>query len=69
LKNYDQIYYWKKQGTESLVELLQTPAIELYYDREPQGESIAWAEDGSGFYTLGENAKGQKAKLYFYKRR
>ena len=69
LKNYDQIYYWKKQGNESLVELLQTPAIELYYDREPQGESIAWAADGSGFYTLGENAKGQRAKLYFYKRR
>jgi hypothetical protein len=69
IKTYDNIYYWKKNGNESINELLKKPPIDLEYDREPQGEAIAWAADGSGFYTLGENAKGERAKLYYYKRK
>ncbi len=69
LRNYEHIYYWKKTSNETIVDLLKKPAIELQYDPEPQGESIAWAQDGSGFFTLSENAKGERAKLYFYKRK
>lgn len=69
LRNYNKIYYWKKKGDESLAELFKTPATELPYDRELQGESIAWAQDGSGYFTLGENAKGERSKLLFYKRK
>ena len=69
LRNYHQIFYWKKKGNETIGELLSTPAIELDYDPEPQGESIAWALNGSGFFTLSENAKGERAKLYFYRRK
>lgn len=69
LKGYEHIYYWKKTSDGSLVELLKTPATELSYDREPQGEAIAWSRDGSGFFTLGENSKGERAKLIFYKRK
>ncbi|NOT75081.1 MAG: hypothetical protein HOP08_09150 [Cyclobacteriaceae bacterium] len=69
LRNYDHIYYWKKKGDESIVELLKTPPVEIPYSREPQGESIGWALDNSGFYTLSENAKGTRAKLFYYKRK
>jgi hypothetical protein len=69
MKNYDHIYYWKKSGTESIVELLKNPPIGLPYDPEPQGEAIAFSRNGSGFYTLSENGKGERARLYFYKRR
>ena len=69
LRNYEHIYYWKKTGNESIIDLLKKPAIELRYDPEPHGESIAWARDGSGFFTLGENAKGERARLFFYKRK
>ncbi|HRI77994.1 MAG TPA: hypothetical protein PLR06_00535 [Cyclobacteriaceae bacterium] len=69
IKSYEYIYYWKKKGNESLSELLQTPGIKLPYDREIQGESVAWARNGSGYYTLSENGKGERAKLYFYKRK
>ncbi len=69
LKDYEHIYYWKRKGNESIPDLLKTPFTELAYDRELQGEGIAWAHDGSGFFTLGENAKGERAKLYFYKRK
>ncbi len=68
LRNYTDIFYWKKKSNETIPELLKTKAIELPYDREPQGESIAWARDSTGYYTLSENAKGERGKLYFYKR-
>ena len=69
IKSYEHIYYWKKKGKESIVEVLQTPATKLLYDPEPQGEAIAWARNGSGYYTLSENGKGERGKLYFYKRK
>jgi hypothetical protein len=69
LKTYDNIYYWRRLARQSVADALQAPAIELAYLPEPQGESIAWAVDGSGFYTLGENAKGERSKLFFYARK
>jgi hypothetical protein len=69
MKNYDHIYYWKKSGDESIVELLHSPPVGIPYDPEPQGEAIAFSRNGSGFYTLSENGKGERARLYFYKRR
>ncbi len=69
IKNYDEIFYWKKSGEESVTDLMKSKPVQLDYKREPQGEAIAWAGDGSGFYTLGENAKGERARLYYYKRK
>lgn len=68
LKSYSSVYYWKRGAGKSVAETLQQDPIELAYDREPQGESIAWARDGSGFYTLSENGKGERGKLVFYAR-
>jgi hypothetical protein len=69
LKNYDEIFYWKKSGQESIAELLKRTPTELPYRREKQGEAITWALDGTGFYTLGESSKDQRAQLIFYKRK
>lgn len=68
VKTYDHIYYWKRKAGESIEQTLTKEATELCYDREPQGEAIAWGADGKGYYTLGENAKGERSRLYFYKR-
>jgi hypothetical protein len=69
LKTYDEIYYWKKSGKEDISELLSKEPIGLPYTREKQGEAITWALDGSGFYTLGESPKDDRARLMFYKRK
>lgn len=69
LKTYTHIYYWKRLPSESLMDALRKPAVELPYHQEPQGEAIAWATDGSGFFTLGENAKGERSKLISYRRK
>lgn len=66
LKDYTRVFYWKKEGNESIAQLLQKPFQNLPYIQEPQGESIAWKLDGSGYYTLSE---GSGASLLFYKRK
>lgn len=69
MKDYDHIYYWKRKDNESIPELLKKNQVTLTYEREPQGESIAWQHDGSGFYTLSETVKDFRGKLIYYKRK
>lgn len=69
MKNYNHIYYWKNTRNLSLMELLNEPPKEIPYIVEPQGESITWAMDNSGFFTLSEINKGKKSFLYFYRRK
>lgn len=69
IKNYDYIYYWKRIDNESIPELIQSKPIELSYNREPQGESIAWQRDGAGFYTLSETMKNYRGRLLFYEKK
>jgi len=69
VKNYDSIYYWKRDTTETVQQMLvQRPTV-LNYIPEPQGESITWSLDGSGYYTLSEKVAGRKTNLLFYKRK
>jgi hypothetical protein len=68
LKNYQEIFYWKRLPGQTIPDALKAPPVTLPYEPEPQGESIAWALDGSGYFTLSENGKGERGRLYFYKR-
>ncbi|EAY29997.1 probable integral membrane protein, putative [Microscilla marina ATCC 23134] len=69
IKDYGNIYYWQKEENESIEEVLKTPPVRLPYEDEPQGESIAWKLDGSGYYTLSEKRFEIEPVLYFYKRK
>jgi hypothetical protein len=69
IKDYKKVYYWKNDKKLPLEKLLTTKPIESTYHQEPQGESICWAHDGSGYYTLSEKADGKLGKLLYYKRR
>lgn len=68
MKNYRNVFYWKRLAGQTVAEALMTPPKTLPYEPEPQGETIAWASDGSGYFTLSENAKGERGRLYFYPR-
>jgi hypothetical protein len=68
LRNYTSIYYWRRAPGQSVPDALRQPPVELPYEPEPQGETIAWAGDGSGYFTLSENGKGERGKLLFYSR-
>jgi hypothetical protein len=69
LKNYTDIYYWKRGENEPILSLLLSNPIKLNYKPEHQGEAITWKRDGSGFYTLSESSVMAEANLYFYKRK
>jgi len=69
LKDYTEIYYWKRVGNESIPNLLHRDPIKLNYEPENQGEAIAWKRDGSGFYTLSESSMITEADFFFYKRK
>lgn len=68
LKNYDSVYYWRRNEGESIVELLRNKAKTLPYEPEPQGEAICFDPYGRGYFTVSEAAKGIKPALLFYKR-
>jgi hypothetical protein len=70
IKNYLQIFYWKRGTNESIpAALKRTPKTQPYL-AEPQGEGLCFAQDGSGYYTLSEEGNNKTSpKLYFYKRK
>jgi hypothetical protein len=69
LKNYQNVFYWERSDKESLEQVFKRPGRILPYSEEPQGESIAFARDGSGYFTVSEKIKGEKAFLQFYKKK
>jgi hypothetical protein len=69
LKNMDNVYYWRLEGAEGIVEALKRQPKILLYNKESQGEAIAFKYDGSGYYTLSEMISGEKSFLRFYSRK
>ncbi|MDF9799706.1 hypothetical protein OKW21_004969 [Catalinimonas alkaloidigena] len=70
IKSYNHIYYWRREDQHTpLSDLLQTRPAILPYKVEPQGESIGFSADGSGFFTLSEKRFSIKPRLFFYQRK
>ena len=69
LRNYDNIFYWKRDITKPLVSVFEISGRVLPYVQEPQGESVAFSLDGEGYYTVSEVADGKIPHLIFYKRK
>ena len=70
IKNYHQVYYWRKQkDNETLAELLTGKPAYLPYVTEPQGESITFDRSGKGYYTLSEKINNKEPHLMYYKRK
>jgi hypothetical protein len=68
VKSYNKIYYWRRTDETPLEKLLASPALILPYEPEFQGEAIAWALDGKGYYTVSESRANRRAHLMYYKR-
>jgi hypothetical protein len=68
VKTYTNIFYWQRDLSDTLWRVLTTQPDTLPYSMEPQGESVCWAGDDSGYYTLSEEPYGLPAYLYFYPR-
>lgn len=66
IKNYDNVFYWKRNGGESIIACLARTPLRLNYKRELQGEAIVWTRDGKGFYTLSEQVGNTTPSLNHY---
>lgn len=69
IKNYTHVYYWRRQGNESVLQALKREPISLPYTTEPQGEAITFDRAGKGYYTLSEENNHKKPYLLFYARK
>jgi hypothetical protein len=68
MKNYNNVFYWNL-NKENLASALKRNPLIVNYEEEPQGESVTFARDGSGFYTISEKVKGENSYLWFYPRK
>lgn len=66
IKNLEHVYYWERKPGQSVVEALSSPFVSLPYKVEPQGEAIAFAPEGTSFYTISERPFGLDSYLYRY---
>lgn len=68
IKNYSEVYYYKRGVGQSIADMLYPGIIKLKYAPEPQGEAVAFAADNSGYFTLSEKSFAPGVSLVFHKR-
>ncbi len=66
IKTYQKMFYWSRPS--GAVSFFAFARQTVPYLPEPQGEGVAWAGDGSGYFTLSEERNNIAAVLYFYPR-
>ncbi|MDI9878029.1 hypothetical protein [Flectobacillus longus] len=70
VKNYKNIFYWKKTQNETIAQALQRPALILPYEVESQGEAVSFSQDLSEYYTITEKGhRSNSVYLSCYKRK
>ena len=68
IKNYLNVYRWVKEGNQTIQETLAQEPERLPYQKEPQGEAIAWHSNGQNYFTISETANNQPVVLLEYRR-
>lgn len=76
VKSYSNVYYWRRNLSNSIEQTMLTEPLILPYTTEPQGESICWSNTSeNGYYTLSEEKISISgivftfpAQLYYYPR-
>lgn len=68
IKNITHIFYWKRNPKIPWSAALREAPIQIPYVVEPQGEAIAFDNQGNGFYTISERPFGLKSYLYYFEK-
>jgi len=63
LRNYHNVYYWKRAPGEPVWETMTHKPVKPYYNNEKQGEAIGFTPNGKGYYVTSE---GLNAPIYYY---
>jgi hypothetical protein len=65
IKNRQEIFFWERNESETMVEMLSRTPVRAPYIVEPQGEAICFDPDG-GYFTLSEFSNSIIPVLYYY---
>ena len=68
VKNYSQLFYWRRKTGESIEDALMRPSKNIEYWVEPQGEAISFNANGSAFVTISESLTITPTHLFLYKK-
>jgi len=68
IKTYTDVFYWKVNPEQSIVQALKGKPLKLTYLPEPQGEGICFGKMGKGYYTVSEMRYKVKPSLIYYPR-
>ncbi|WP_316735823.1 hypothetical protein [Pedobacter aquatilis] len=63
IKTYTGVYYWLRNGKESIAQTLKRAPKILPYTMEPQGEAVGFTPDGKAYYCISE---GKNSLIYRY---
>lgn len=66
IRNYLEIYYWKKEKSETLADALRRKPQIVPSALEPQGEAVAFDRNGNGYSTISEVASFFSPAHIFY---
>jgi hypothetical protein len=66
IRNYLEIYFWKKGKNESLADALRRKPQVVPSSLEPQGETVAFDREGNGYSTISELANLSSPVHIFY---
>lgn len=66
VRNYLEIYYWKKSKNESIADALRRKPQVVPSALEPQGEAVAFDRNGNGYSTISELASQTSPVHIFY---
>lgn len=69
IRTYGQLFYYPRPTGESINNTLKRTPKRLPLANENQGEAVAWATDGSAYYTTSEKTDATIPKLYRYQRK
>ena len=69
VRTYGQLFYYIRKGSESVADALKKKPLRVPLANENQGEAVAWATDGSAYYTTSEKTDATVPKLYRYRRK
>lgn len=70
IRNYTNIYYWKRKAGESIGQTLMRAADKpVPYSLEPQGEAVCFDREMNGYYTLSEKRNAASVSLQYFGRK
>ena len=66
IRTYGAVFLWRRHAQATVAEALATEPCRMPRPQDRQGEAIAFAADGGGYYTISE---GLSSPVYYFERR